>query len=315
MQDQVTTFGGFTQPTNEDYFATLHYWKMIGASINNLAEYKVIDYILQVTWGTYNPYNRVPLTIEALMHGYIDDEGVQIDNGTGLSRQSVITGLEKAINHGLIERHIEYWMDEDGNTRSTRYYGLHFYEAAEVNDLDSQESTVEIADQVPDEIMEVNDLDFDGNRPVEPVYDESLNSRLSSNSLELHTHNNISRDVIRIQEDQIVDSGQPSEPRSSHRTKPGKHPAFICAWIERLSQDLGDHEHTASNVGQASRIYALFLASGGTAEAFCELLQSCKEASHSATIKKKNSQGRPNRMPYFFACLRRACAGKEQTAA
>lgn len=282
-QDEMV-FEGFTLPT-EDYFAPLHYWRLIGVHITSLAEYKIIDYILQITWGTSNPYNRVPLTIESLMDGYIDDEGIQIDNGTGLSRQSVITGLDKAIKHGLIERHIEYWIDEDGRTRTTRYYGLHFYEP-----------------------VEVNDLDFGDNQPVEPFEGESLNCRLSSNNSN-NIHSNITcSNLIRIQSQETLPEKVYSN--KTHQAKEN-YPAFIRAVLKYLSIELGDGEHIASNIAQATRLYKQ---SGMSEEAFTKLLYDLKEtARNKRGIKKVNSQGWPNRMPYFFRCLRNLLITSKQS--
>ncbi|SRR5713226_1472913 len=296
------TFYGFALPDEENYFSILHDWKMIGAHINNLAEYKIVDYILQITWGTGNPYNRVPLTIESLMHGYVDDEGERIDDGTGLSRQSVITGIEKAIKHGLIEREIEYWKDEDGRTRTTRYYGLKFYAPAEVNNLDfdnfPMESAVEIVDSEPDQTSQVNDLDFDDNQPVEPFVPESLNRvPLSNNSNNIHIDSN--SNIIRITERQeFVDRQRGKE----------KYPAFIRSDIKELSCDLGDGEHIASNIAQTSKIYEQ---SGMSQDQFAKLLYKVKEIARGKVIKKLNSQGRPNRMPYFFSCLKKSLVNQE----
>lgn len=310
QQDEMV-FEGFTLPT-EDYFAPLHYWRLIGVHITSLAEYKIIDYILQVTWGTGNPYNRVPLTIESLMDGYIDDEGIQIDNGTGLSRQSVITGLDKAIKHGLIERHIEYWVDEDRRTRTTRYYGLHFYEPVEVNDLDSanypQEDAVDMLDELLIEEGQVNDLDFGDNQPVEPFEGENLNCRLYSNNSN-NIHSNITcSNLIRIQSQETLPEKVYSN--KTHQAKEN-YPAFIRAVLKYLSVELGDGEHIAPNIAQAARLYKQ---SGMSEEAFTKLLYDLEAvARNKRGIKRVNSQGWPNRMPYFFKCLRNLLITSKQS--
>jgi hypothetical protein len=81
--------------------------------------------------------------------------------------------------------------------------------------------------------------------------------------------------------------------------------------MESFSADLGDREHRGPNISQASRIYH---ASGKTEDEFIGLLYRAKEIARGATnIRKRNSQGEVNRMPYFFKVLRDLISGESDS--
>lgn len=307
-ESAINGFEGFTPPTEEDYFTTLRHWRMIGARIANLAEYKIVDYLLQLTWGEGRPYDMMPLTTEAFMNGFVNEYGERIDNGTGLSRQSVLNGIEKAMKHGLIERHIEYYLDEHGITRATRYYGLHFYEPAEIQEESTatpQEEIVEDFDNTPFACeMPIHDLE---SVDLEPDEAQSLNDIPLSMEIENSNYlsnNNYCSNISRIQHlENLPEKGiSKKKPRGK-----SKYPGFIRSYMESFSSDLGDLEHTASNISQATNIYLAYIANGGNAKAFVELMIQAKETTQKKSgIKHKNSGKKRNAMPYYFACLRNA---------
>lgn len=99
-----TAFGGFVPP-KKNYFPMPNEWINICAEIDNLAELKVIQYVLRHTWG-YQEFDGTPkhITIDEFMHGrkyssQSDRKGQRMDNGTGLSNRSVIDGLKRAVDH------------------------------------------------------------------------------------------------------------------------------------------------------------------------------------------------------------------------
>ena len=61
---------------------------------------KVIEYVLRHTWG-FRETVRV-ITTDEFINGRKRKDRSRIDKGTGLSRQSVITGLKKAVEHGYL---------------------------------------------------------------------------------------------------------------------------------------------------------------------------------------------------------------------
>ena len=63
------TFNGFTPPVS-NYFRMPNAWVNISAKINNLAELKVVEYVLRHTWG-FQEYDGKPkpITVDEFMHG------------------------------------------------------------------------------------------------------------------------------------------------------------------------------------------------------------------------------------------------------
>lgn len=112
-------FAGFEQPT-ENYSKLPHSFVERLPMINSLAELKVVLYTLRHTWGFSEFGMPKKITTDEYMNGRKRKNGKRMDNGTGLSNNSVITGLEKAIEHGfmLVE------VDETDKARIEKQYCL-----------------------------------------------------------------------------------------------------------------------------------------------------------------------------------------------
>jgi hypothetical protein len=96
------TFEGFAVP-QKNYFPMPNIWINICAHIDNLAELKVVQYVLRHTWG-YHEYG-IPKTIsvDEFMYGRKRADGSRIDDGTGLkSDRSVKDGIKAALDHGYL---------------------------------------------------------------------------------------------------------------------------------------------------------------------------------------------------------------------
>ena len=170
QQEKVTqefSFCGFVPPVS-NYFRMPNEWINICADINNLAELKIVQYVLRHTLG-YQEYDGTPkkITVDEFMHGKKRKDGSRIDKGTGLSKPSVIQGLKYAIEHGYLTCDT----DETDKARITKSYALKMmHPSSEVKDLyptsRSKESlpqgsnifTAEVKDLY---IPEVKDLDSD----------------------------------------------------------------------------------------------------------------------------------------------------------
>src|SRR5260221_6787073 len=112
-------FKGFNKP-GANLFRFPTEWKDITASITSLAEMKVVEYVLRHTWG-YSEYDIVKkITTDEFMHGRKRIDGNRIDKGTGLSNKSVVEGLSKAVEHGLLEVEV----DDSDRARIKKYYKL-----------------------------------------------------------------------------------------------------------------------------------------------------------------------------------------------
>jgi hypothetical protein len=90
-----------TTPVPDDFFDVLL------ARIDNLAELKVILYVIRRTFGFGKVVDRI--SYSQFERGIKTTRGsteVQLDRGTGLSRPSIVSGLKKALAHGYLIRYI-----------------------------------------------------------------------------------------------------------------------------------------------------------------------------------------------------------------
>jgi hypothetical protein len=128
------TFEGFVPPT-KNFFHMPNEWINICSRINNLAELKVVQYVLRHTWG-YREYDGTPkpITVDEFMHGRKRSDGTRMDDGTGLSKPSVIQGLKYAIKHGYLICEI----DNADKARVIKSYALKMSDTSEVKDLNPQ---------------------------------------------------------------------------------------------------------------------------------------------------------------------------------
>jgi hypothetical protein len=103
---QKTVFEGFRKIDKDSklFYKLPNEWTDIVADIDNLAELKVVEYLVRHTWGfgEYDQYKHI--TVDEFMHGRFKVDGVtRMDKGTGLkSDRSVKDGLKSAIGHGYI---------------------------------------------------------------------------------------------------------------------------------------------------------------------------------------------------------------------
>jgi DNA-binding PadR family transcriptional regulator len=101
-------------------------WTDITAEIDNIAELKVVEYILRHTWG-YQEYGlKKHITIDEFVNGRRRQDGSRMDKGTGLSERAVYDGLRKAVENSLIEEEI----DDSDRGRIKKSYSLRMRETA-----------------------------------------------------------------------------------------------------------------------------------------------------------------------------------------
>src|SRR3989440_9180597 len=112
-------FEGFSTP-EANFFRLPNEWTDITAHVTSLAEMKLVEYVLKYTWG-YSEFDVVKkITTDEFMSGRKRKSGERIDNGTGLSKPSVIAGLKSAVAHGLLEEET----DDSDKARVKKYYEL-----------------------------------------------------------------------------------------------------------------------------------------------------------------------------------------------
>lgn len=265
--DEVfSSFDGFSEPNEKNYFPMPQEWAIISTFIDNLAEYKVVEYILRRTWGYHEHEEEKEITTEQFMHGRKRKDGSQIDYGTGLSKQSVITGLKKAEKHHLIRCTV----DDSDKARVKKYYSLNLYKS-DVKDLDT----------------DVNDLDITQAQGVQDLDSDQSNKLLEETLIE--------ETVLRKGNIRCIHPSKNNLVGESHLA-----PIFLQRIVADLSRDFGDHEHIPSNITRAHKLYKV---SNADPDTFLGIIYEARNKTRLASVKKINNQGRPNRMPYFFKCL------------
>jgi hypothetical protein len=126
---QGVKFMGFPRPS-QNFSKLPHAFIDYLPMIDSMAELKVVIYLLRHTWG-FSEYGKPKkITTDEFMNGRKKRDGKRMDGGTGLSNNSVITGLEKAIEHGFILVEV----DETDKARIEKCYCLNM---SDVQDLHS----------------------------------------------------------------------------------------------------------------------------------------------------------------------------------
>lgn len=120
-------FEGFEHPT-KNYYHTPNNWTDICAEIDNLAELKIVQYVMRHTWG-YQEYGVTKtITTDEFLHGRKRNDGSRIDKGTGLkSDRSVKDGIKAAIEHGYLICEV----DKTDKARVKKSYALKMAPRAE----------------------------------------------------------------------------------------------------------------------------------------------------------------------------------------
>jgi hypothetical protein len=95
-------------------------WTDITADIKNLAELKVVEYVMRHTWGYREFGVKKAITTDEFMNGRKRNDGSRMDKGTGLSNRSVIDGLRLAEEHGYLTSEL----DSTDKARQVKSYML-----------------------------------------------------------------------------------------------------------------------------------------------------------------------------------------------
>ena len=132
-------YAGFSKP-EANFFRLPNEWTDMTARITSLAELKLVEYVLKHTWG-YSEFDMVKkITTDEFMSGRKKKNGERIDTGTGLSKPSVIEGLNSAVKHGLLEVEI----DDSDKARIKKYYKLKMRTPIEEPEPDEQEAQADV---------------------------------------------------------------------------------------------------------------------------------------------------------------------------
>lgn len=300
-------FVGFMPEDLEaEYFRMPVVWMLISAQIDNLAELKVVNYVIRHTYGYLDKKTQKPLyqqakkiTTDEFVHGRKRNDGSLIDMGTGLSDTAVKDGLARAIEHGLLTCII----DDTDKARVKKYYALKMQQIESPGISDDEENGCQQEVEVTDIF---NDEDFQEEKEGGIINPSGGNNNPLWGDYQSYRSKNERREETL--EEKTLRKTYPS--KINHDTlrylpAKGKHegPLVIKQLMEDFSRDCGDVTHTGSNI---TRAYNMYQAAHVDPDAFLELLYAARDTARKASIRKVNSRGRPNRMPYLFTCLERS---------
>src|SRR5579884_3443066 len=113
------SFEGFPPPT-KNFFSLPNEMVNIIAHITNMAELKIILYVMRHTWGFHEYGITKSISTDEFMRGRRKQDGTRMDEGTGLSNRSVIDGIQAAIQHGYLICEI----DTSDRARTIKSYAL-----------------------------------------------------------------------------------------------------------------------------------------------------------------------------------------------
>lgn len=164
MANSSPPFPGFDIP-QQNWFKMPNNWTDITAEMSSIAELKVVEYVLRHSWG-YQEYGvKRAITIDEFQHGRKCKDGSRMDKGTGLSKQSVITGVKTAVKRGLLEEEV----DDRDKARVKKYYLLRMR-----RDQESGGGVKKLDADVKNFDTGVKDLDIGGQKSGQRTEKETL---------------------------------------------------------------------------------------------------------------------------------------------
>lgn len=124
-------FLGFPVALEEGYTQVPNAWFTIILKIDNMAEMKIVLYVIRHTWGFRNEDGERDLskkiTTDEFAYGRKLRDGSRFDSGTGLGLTAVKEGVKKAIEH----KYLLCEVDDNDLARIKKHYGLNLLEEEE----------------------------------------------------------------------------------------------------------------------------------------------------------------------------------------
>ena len=352
-KSERSLFPGFDRPES-NFFRMPNSWTDITAEINNIAELKVVEYILRHTWG-YQEYGvKKHITIDEFVSGRRRQDGSRMDKGTGLSERAVYDGLRKAVENGLIDEET----DDSDRGRIKKSYSLRMRENGHVDEgLQSLQSEVQSLHPPLQALHPApQTLQVRGARNAPRTEKDTQEKQWNLSNFER------SHDAVEEKADERTDRqqslnaadrddaaagkppgrseqpGAPAGPASlrdlvarrrhiSRGPRRGRPPGTnieaseererLRAFLTDFAVELGDEAPLASTI---TRTLNIFTAAGVPPEQWGDLMYQARGVTqeHTAQIRKTATNGegmrRKNKMPYFLATLEQL-VGLRPTAA
>lgn len=301
-------FSGFERPES-NYFKMPNDWIDLTAQISNVAELKVVQYILRHTWG-YHEYDiQKHITVDEFSRGRRRNDGSRMDMGTGLSERAVRYGLQAAVAHRLVEETI----DDTDRGRTKKYYSLRmnprFSSNDERQDLQSGVQSLHPGMQT----LPPSGADFAPRSEKDTQERNIINSKLrrtssqKDSSTETDQNKTGARHTSTPTTSGMESAGQILKRRTVREPIYDEDRDRILAYLQDISRLLNDQAPLKSSV---SRAYRLYKRSGKPIGVFCELMYQARGITqeHSGSIRSQSAStnragARKAKMAYFFSVL------------
>lgn len=227
------------------------------------SELRVALYVMRRTFGWKKDHDRISL--KQMVSGITTREGEVLDRGTGMSKAGVCKGVQGLVAKGMIvaERNSSARKGDEPTTYRLRFEGD-----------DTPVSTQQTPPCLPNRHPRVYQTD---------TQDRALQDTEKQGEM-------LSKDTNC---GQFVDNTGDNSP-------PVIVPIpQIAAILSDFSKEMQDYDHTASNITQATRLYAQ---AGCSLDTYFTVL-------YAARTRTRKATGVGNRMAYFFEVLRQEING------
>lgn len=290
---ELPVFRGFERP-EANWFKMPLDWTNITAGISNLAELKVVEYILRHTWG-YHEYDlKKHITVDEFVHGRKRRDGSRMDRGTGLSERAVRYGLQQAVLDGLIEEEVD---DRDrGRIRKSYSVRMRPVDGDTRMHRDAQQPEVQT---------------LHPGRQIVPRTVAGPAPRTEKETQERNLYSNIRSISIKDEQPGTADrTDQPTRGADGptlvavtlgRRTLPqparsasDEDRAVVSAYLAGFAQEFSDHAPLASSTSRALRLYQR---AGVSREQFIDVLYRAR------AITRDRSATTRRQMPFFFSVI------------
>lgn len=113
----MSDFSGFEKP-KANFSPIPHELIAQLPRFKTLAELKIVLYVLRHTWGYQDDYKKI--TLDEFENGRKTKDGNRIDEGVGMTRPSIISGIKQAIEDGFLYSH----SDDNDKARVKKFYSI-----------------------------------------------------------------------------------------------------------------------------------------------------------------------------------------------
>lgn len=244
---------------------------------------KLVEYVLKHTWG-YSEFDMVKkITTDEFMFGRKKKSGERIDNGTGLSKPSVIAGLKSAVTHGLLEEET----DDSDKARIKKYYKLKMRNPIDEDEPENEETQTDVKNLY----IGVKKFDSDSKESLHRSEKNTLRKIHIRNSMN-KLQKNASNEKQGYQSFQAI--GDLLKQKTEVQEREVQHlPESIEASIDDISAEFNDVNNRRSN---RTHVLHMYQESGKTEERFTSSLYEARSIT-------KQQGGIKKKMPYFFRVL------------